>query len=131
MTVHCRTTSTLRVWPDCDPSSPNDHLPLAFPPLSLPSPSTAAMKIKTSFQDVKTSNGTTMRVYIYEPNLPEYPQAKWPGVVCFSGQSTVRGQTGRARVKAVGIVGEGCLLVTPVIRSRQAVSSWDETEGGT
>jgi len=27
-----------------------------------------------------------MRVFIYEPNLPEYPDAKWPGVVCFSGE---------------------------------------------
>ena len=65
--------------------SPNPSLP---PTPDLPNSRTKfKMKIKTSFQDVKTSDGTTMRVYIYEPNLPEYPQAKWPGVVCFSGQS--------------------------------------------
>jgi hypothetical protein len=66
--------------------SPNDHHRSVHPFNSL-SQHLPIMKIKTSFQDVKTSDGTTMRVYIYEPNLPEYPQASWPGVVCFSGQS--------------------------------------------
>jgi hypothetical protein len=33
------------------------------------------MIIKTSFMDVKTAVGTTMRLFVYEPNLPEYPRA--------------------------------------------------------
>lgn len=26
-----------------------------------------------------------MRIFVFEPNMPDYPEAKWPGVVCFSG----------------------------------------------
>ncbi len=45
------------------------------------------MLIKESYRDVPTSaDGKTgmMRIYIIEPNLPEYPHAKFPGVVVFS-----------------------------------------------
>lgn len=45
------------------------------------------MLIKQSFKDVETTaNGVkgTMRVYIIEPNVPEYPDAKFPGCVVFS-----------------------------------------------
>ena len=40
------------------------------------------MLIKTSYRDIPTrANGKegTMRIYVIEPNLPEYPQAKFPG----------------------------------------------------
>ncbi|KAL7413926.1 putative carboxymethylenebutenolidase [Mrakia frigida] len=76
------------------------------------------MKIKTSFQDVKTSNGTTMRVFIYEPNLPEYPEAKWPGVVCFSEIYQVTGPVERF---ASNIASAGYVVAAP--------SSFHEFEG--
>ncbi|CED82183.1 E [Phaffia rhodozyma] len=53
------------------------------------------MLIKTSHQDVKTESGDTMRVFIYEPNVPEYPEAKFPGVVCFSEIYQVTGPVER------------------------------------
>jgi len=40
------------------------------------------MLTKTSYKDVPTkSNGKdgTIRIYVIEPNVPEYPQAKFPG----------------------------------------------------
>jgi hypothetical protein len=43
------------------------------------------MLIKSSHHDVQTAGGTTMRIFVFEPNMPDYPEAKWPGVVCFSG----------------------------------------------
>jgi hypothetical protein len=49
--------------------------------------SPTAMLIKQSYRDVETTaNGVkgTMRVIIIEPNVPEYPDAKFPGCVVFS-----------------------------------------------
>ena len=40
------------------------------------------MLLKTSYRDVPTkANGKdgTMRIYVIEPNLPDYPEAKFPG----------------------------------------------------
>jgi carboxymethylenebutenolidase len=40
------------------------------------------MLIKTSYRDIPTkANGQvgTIRIYIIEPNVPEYPEAKFPG----------------------------------------------------
>jgi len=45
------------------------------------------MLIKESYRDVETTaNGVkgTMRIIIIEPNVPEYPDAKFPGCVVFS-----------------------------------------------
>ena len=45
------------------------------------------MLIKQSYKDVETTaNGVkgTMRIIIIEPNVPEYPDAKFPGCVVFS-----------------------------------------------
>lgn len=42
------------------------------------------MLIKTSYKDVPTKAGGKdgkMRIYVIEPNMPDYPQAKYPGVV--------------------------------------------------
>ncbi|RUS12676.1 dienelactone hydrolase family protein [Endogone sp. FLAS-F59071] len=36
------------------------------------------MLVKEEFQDLQTSTGP-MRVYFYQPNLAEYPHAKFPG----------------------------------------------------
>lgn len=40
------------------------------------------MLIKTSYRDVVTNaegRAGSMRIYIIEPNVPEYPNAKFPG----------------------------------------------------
>jgi carboxymethylenebutenolidase len=45
------------------------------------------MLVKQSYRDVETTaNGVkgTMRVIIIAPNVPEYPDAKFPGCVVFS-----------------------------------------------
>jgi carboxymethylenebutenolidase len=45
------------------------------------------MLIKESYRDVSTTadgKKGTMRIYVIEPNLPDYPHAKFPGVVVFS-----------------------------------------------
>lgn len=45
------------------------------------------MLIKQSYKDVETTaNGVkgTMRIILIEPNVPEYPDAKFPGCVVFS-----------------------------------------------
>jgi carboxymethylenebutenolidase len=50
------------------------------------------MLIKESYRDVETTaNGVkgTMRIIIIEPNVPEYPDAKFPGCVVFSEVSQV------------------------------------------
>ena len=44
------------------------------------------MLIKQSYKDVKTTaNGKegTIRIYVIEPNVPEYPEAKFPGCQFF------------------------------------------------
>lgn len=43
------------------------------------------MLIKTSYRDVPTKadgRAGTMRIYIIEPKVPEYPDAKFPGCEC-------------------------------------------------
>lgn len=45
------------------------------------------MLIKETYQDVPTKAGGkngNMRIYVIEPNVPEFPEAKFPGVVVFS-----------------------------------------------
>jgi carboxymethylenebutenolidase len=61
-------------------------------------PSHSAMLIKTSYRDVPTkANGRsgTMRIYLIEPNVPEYPEAKFPGCVVFSEIYQVTGPVER------------------------------------
>ncbi|RUS26637.1 dienelactone hydrolase family protein, partial [Jimgerdemannia flammicorona] len=41
------------------------------------------MLVKEDHRDLQTSTGP-MRVYFYQPNLLEYPHAKFPGVVVFT-----------------------------------------------
>jgi carboxymethylenebutenolidase len=56
------------------------------------------MLIKSSYKDVPTtSNGKkgTMRVHILEPNVPDYPDAKFPGCVVFSEIYQVTGPVER------------------------------------
>ncbi|KAK6357014.1 hypothetical protein TWF718_001345 [Orbilia javanica] len=53
------------------------------------------MLIKESFEDVMTSGGTSMRVFLFEPSIPNYPNAKFPGVVVFSEIYQVTGPVAR------------------------------------
>ena len=42
------------------------------------------MLIQESFKDVPTQDGGSMRIYTFHPQIPNYPKAKFPGVVVFS-----------------------------------------------
>lgn len=48
--------------------------PRTAPPFAPPSQTTCTMLIKTSHKDVVTKDGTTMRIFVYEPNTPDYPR---------------------------------------------------------
>ncbi|KAG9324320.1 hypothetical protein KVV02_006566 [Mortierella alpina] len=52
------------------------------------------MLVKESFVDLQTSSGP-MRTYIYQPNLPDYPEAKFPGVAVFTEIYQVTGPLDR------------------------------------
>ncbi|KAH8084046.1 putative Carboxymethylenebutenolidase [Filobasidium floriforme] len=79
------------------------------------------MLIKQSYRDVETTaNGVkgTMRVIIIEPNVPEYPDAKFPGCVVFSEIYQVSGPVERF---AGQIASQGFICACP--------SSFHEFEG--
>jgi dienelactone hydrolase len=40
--------------------------------------------IKEFHKDIQTAGGSTMRIFLFHPNIPNYPFAKFPGVVVFS-----------------------------------------------
>jgi carboxymethylenebutenolidase len=42
------------------------------------------MLIKEIYHDVPTSYGTKLRVHVYSPHVPHYPNAKFPAVLVFS-----------------------------------------------
>jgi len=42
------------------------------------------MLIQESFKDVSTQDGGSMRIFTFHPQIPNYPKAKFPGVVVFS-----------------------------------------------
>ena len=57
-----------------------------------------SMLIKTSYHDVPTTadgRAGTMRIFLIEPNVPDYPHAKFPGVVVFSEIYQVTGPVER------------------------------------
>ncbi|KAK6528657.1 hypothetical protein TWF694_003911 [Orbilia ellipsospora] len=68
------------------------------------------MLIKESFEDVKTSGGTSMRVFLFEPSIRNYPNAKFPGVVIFSEIYQVTGPVARF---ARQICSQGYLCAAP------------------
>ncbi|RSH87632.1 uncharacterized protein EHS24_000144 [Apiotrichum porosum] len=79
------------------------------------------MLTKTSFHDVPTTaNGRagTIRIFVIEPNVPEYPNAKFPGCVVFSEIYQVTGPVERF---AGNIASEGYVVALP--------SSFHEFEG--
>ena len=70
------------------------------------------MLIDESYHDVKTSYGTTMRLYVYHPKILNYPNAKFPGVVVYSEIYQVTGPVSRF---ARDIAGQGFVVVAPLI----------------
>jgi hypothetical protein len=42
------------------------------------------MLIQESYKDVATQDGGSMRIFTFHPQIPNYPKAKFPGVVVFS-----------------------------------------------
>ncbi|WVQ85900.1 hypothetical protein IAT38_008068 [Cryptococcus sp. DSM 104549] len=79
------------------------------------------MLIKQSYRDVPTkANGKegTIRIYLIEPSLPGYPDAKFPGCVVFSEIYQVTGPVERF---AGNIASEGYIVALP--------SSFHEFEG--
>lgn len=42
------------------------------------------MLISESYKDVPTQHGGDMRIFTFHPQIPNYPKAKFPGVVVFS-----------------------------------------------
>lgn len=70
------------------------------------------MLIEETFHDVKTSYGTTMRLFVYKPKIANYPKAKFPGVVVYSEIYQVTGPVSRF---AKDIAGQGYIVVCPSI----------------
>ncbi|KAK8438258.1 hypothetical protein ACI3LY_005072 [Candidozyma auris] len=70
------------------------------------------MLIKETYHDVKTSDGTTMRIFVFHPVIPNYPRAKFPGVIVYSEIYQVTGPVARF---AKDIAGQGFIAVAPSI----------------
>lgn len=68
------------------------------------------MLIEESFHDVKTADGTTMRIYVYHPKIPNYPKVKFPGVLVYSEIYQVTGPVSRF---AKDIAGQGFIVACP------------------
>jgi carboxymethylenebutenolidase len=71
------------------------------------------MLINESYKDVATkADGKegTMRILIFHPNIPNYPQARFPGVVLFSEIYQVTGPVARF---ARQIAGQGYIVAAP------------------
>ncbi|SCU77413.1 LAME_0A01046g1_1 [Lachancea meyersii CBS 8951] len=70
------------------------------------------MLIEETFHDVKTSFNSSLRLYTFSPKLQGYPNAKFPGVLCFSEIYQV---TGPVRRFAQRIAARGYVVVAPAI----------------
>lgn len=70
------------------------------------------MLIKESYHDVSTSYGTKLRIHVYSPHVPQYPNAKFPAVLVFSEIYQVTGPVARfARL----IAGQGFIVAAPSV----------------
>ncbi|WVN89743.1 uncharacterized protein L203_104973 [Cryptococcus depauperatus CBS 7841] len=79
------------------------------------------MLVKISYRDIPTianERKGTIRIYLVEPNLPGYPNAKFPGCIVFSEIYQVTGPVERF---ASNIASEGYIVALP--------SSFHEFEG--
>ncbi|KAK4085138.1 uncharacterized protein Triagg1_128 [Trichoderma aggressivum f. europaeum] len=71
------------------------------------------MLIKESYADVQTKVGgkeTTMRIFLFHPTIPQYPDARFPGVAVFSEIYQVTGPVARF---ARQIAGQGYIVAAP------------------
>ncbi|RCK60717.1 putative carboxymethylenebutenolidase [Candida viswanathii] len=68
------------------------------------------MLIEETYHDVKTKDGSTMRIYVYHPKILNYPNAKFPGVVVYSEIYQVTGPVSRF---AKDIAGQGFICAAP------------------
>ncbi|KAG8624451.1 hypothetical protein KVT40_007518 [Elsinoe batatas] len=68
------------------------------------------MLIEESHKDVPTKAGGDMRVFLFHPTVPNYPKAKFPGVVVFSEIYQVTGPVARF---ARQIAGQGYIVAAP------------------
>jgi len=78
------------------------------------------MLITKTYHDIPSAldNGKPMRIFVIAPNVPGYPQAKFPGVVCFSEIYQVTGPVERF---AGQIASQGYVVACP--------STYHEFEG--
>lgn len=70
------------------------------------------MLVEESYHDVKTSYDTTNRLFVYHPKIPQYPSAKYPGVIVHSEIYQVTGPVARF---ARQIAGHGFIVVAPSV----------------
>lgn len=70
------------------------------------------MLLKETYVDVDTSYNTKMRMYVFHPVIPNYPKAKFPGVIVYSEIYQVTGPVARF---ARDIAGQGYVVVAPSI----------------
>ncbi|AGO12733.1 AaceriADR265Cp [[Ashbya] aceris (nom. inval.)] len=70
------------------------------------------MLISETFEDIATSYGTTLRVYVISPRVPGYPRAVFPGVILYSEIYQV---TGPVRRFAQQIASRGYVVVLPSV----------------
>ncbi|KAI0401412.1 dienelactone hydrolase [Xylaria palmicola] len=71
------------------------------------------MLIKESHADVQTKvdgKETSMRIFVFHPTIPQYPNARFPGVVLFSEIYQVTGPVARF---ARQIAGQGYIVAAP------------------
>jgi carboxymethylenebutenolidase len=71
------------------------------------------MLIKESHADVQTTvdgKETSMRIFVFHPTVPQYPNARFPGVVLFSEIYQVTGPVARF---ARQIAGQGYIVAAP------------------
>jgi carboxymethylenebutenolidase len=71
---------------------------------------TEKMLIEDSFVDLKTSYNTTIRLYVFHPKIPDYPKARFPGVIVHSEIYQVTGPVARF---ARQVAGQGFVVVCP------------------
>ncbi|KAF8168052.1 dienelactone hydrolase [Crassisporium funariophilum] len=70
------------------------------------------MLVNKTFHDVPTKNGGSIRIFVISPVIPDYPQAKFPGVVVFSEIYQVTGPVERF---AGQIASQGFVVACPSV----------------
>ncbi|KAF2642949.1 alpha/beta-hydrolase [Massarina eburnea CBS 473.64] len=68
------------------------------------------MIITETYKDVATKEGGDMRIFLFHPSIPNYPKAKFPGVVVFSEIYQVTGPVSRF---ARQIASQGYIVAAP------------------